>query len=186
MEESSGPFRGHGGRRPARNTEPAAARAVAPALRSSPSAGSAPQSVLLDRTFGRDDITDVRHDVSTRLVAVGLSGDRLQGFVLAINEVITNVVLHAGGDGRLVLRRSGGSVACVIADAGPGIPERFRSTPEVPAAFQVGGRGVWLAYQLCDEVSMDTSAAGTTVTLRMGLPVGDASSNLVDGAATSG
>jgi anti-sigma regulatory factor (Ser/Thr protein kinase) len=161
-----------------------AARAVSSAGRSPTAAGSSPQTVLLARTFGRDDITDVRHEVSTRLAAVGLSGDPLQGFVLAVNEVITNVVLHAGGGGRLVLRLSGGSVTCAVADSGPGIPERFRSAPTVPAAFEVGGRGVWLAYQLCDEVSMDTSAAGTTVTLRLRLPVRDASSNLVDGAAT--
>jgi anti-sigma regulatory factor (Ser/Thr protein kinase) len=142
------------------------------------------QSVLLDRTFGREDITDVRHEVSARLAGVGLSGDRLQGFVLAVNEVITNVALHGGGDGRLVLRLSGGSVVCVVADSGPGVPESFRSVPAVPAAFDVGGRGVWLAYQLCDEVSMDTSSIGTTVTLRLGLPVRDPSTNRVDGAAT--
>jgi len=35
-----------------------------------------------------------------------------------------------------------------------------------------------------DDVSMDTSTAGTMVTLRVGLPVRDASSDLVDGAAT--
>lgn len=186
MEETDGPYRGRGGRRPARNDEPVAVRAAAPVGRSSTSGGSSPQAVVLDRTFGRDDITDVRHEVSARLTSVGLSGDRLQGFVLAVNEVITNVVLHAGGDGRLVLRVSGDAVVCAVADRGSGMPERFRSVPAVPEAFEVGGRGVWLAYQLCDEVSIDASPAGTTVSLRVALPVREASANLVDGAATPG
>ena len=183
MEETYDPYRGHAARRPARNGEPAAARAVPPPSRP---ASAATQSVLLDRTFGHDDITDVRHEVAARLTAVGLSGDRLQGFVLAVNEVITNVVLHAGGDGRLLLRVSGDSVVCSVADSGPGMPERFRSAPAVPEAFEVGGRGVWLAYQLCDEVSVDTSPTGTTIGLWMALPVLDRPSTVVDGAATTG
>ena len=187
MEETCGPYRGQGARRPARNGEPAAARAVPPAGRAgSPSAVIGGRSVLLERAFGHDDITDVRHQVSARLVEVGLSGERLQGFVLAVNEVITNVVLHAGGHGWLGLRVSGDTVVCSVTDSGPGMPERFRSAPAVPGAFEVGGRGVWLAYQLCDDVSMETSPAGTTVGLRIALPARDAPSNVVDGAATSG
>src|SRR5687768_14163812 len=52
------------------------------------------RSILLDRRFGRDEITVIRHEVMARLGTMPL-GDRLHGFVLAINEVITNVVLHA-------------------------------------------------------------------------------------------
>ena len=72
--------------------------------------------------------------------------------MLAVNEVITNVVLHAGGQGRIVLWLAGGSAWCTVTDSGPGIPARYLSRPEVPGAFEVGGRGIWLAYQLCDEV----------------------------------
>jgi anti-sigma regulatory factor (Ser/Thr protein kinase) len=125
---------------------------------------------LADRSFHRDEITMVRHDVSDRLAAAGLTGDRLQGFVLAVNEVVTNVVLHAGGQGRIVLWLAGGSAWCAVTDSGPGIPARYLSTPEVPGAFEVGGRGIWLAYQLCDEVTVTTGPAGTTVGLRIALP----------------
>jgi anti-sigma regulatory factor (Ser/Thr protein kinase) len=125
---------------------------------------------LLDRVFGRDDITVVRHQVSDRLTAMGFHGDRLSGFVLAINEVITNVVLHAGGHGRLALVTSDGSVWCTVTDSGPGIPRRYLTPPEVPGALEVGGRGIWLAYQLCDEVSVATGSIGTTIGLRMALP----------------
>lgn len=131
---------------------------------------SPPAEPALDRRFGREEITTVRHEVSRRLSAAGLGGDRLQGFVLAVNEVVTNVVLHAGGHGRIVLWLAGGSAWCAVTDSGPGIPARYLSRPAAPAAFEVGGRGIWLAYQLCDEVTMATGPIGTTIGLRIGLP----------------
>jgi anti-sigma regulatory factor (Ser/Thr protein kinase) len=150
------------------------------ALRAAPSREPAPHAVpapsaephLLDRTFGRDEITVVRHEVQSRLIAAGLHGDRLHGFVLAVNEVITNVVLHAGGHGRIVVWLAGGSAWCTVTDSGPGIPQRFLDAPEVPEAFEVGGRGIWLAHQLCDEVTMATGPIGTTIALRITLSSG--------------
>jgi anti-sigma regulatory factor (Ser/Thr protein kinase) len=125
---------------------------------------------LIDRRFGREEITLVRHEVTESLCAAGLGGDRLHGYVLAVNEVVTNVVLHAGGQGRLTLRLAGESAWCTVTDSGPGIPAHYLSRPAVPGAFEVGGRGIWLAYQLCDEVTMATGPIGTTIGLRIALP----------------
>jgi anti-sigma regulatory factor (Ser/Thr protein kinase) len=149
------------GVRAAPNREPGNAAVPTPEESGSP---------LLDRRFGRDEITVLRHEVSDRLIAAGLTGDRLHGFVLAVNEVITNVVLHAGGHGRIVLRLAGSSAWCTVTDSGPGIPARHLGRPDVPGAFEVGGRGIWLAHQLCDEVTMATGPIGTTIGLRIGLP----------------
>jgi len=151
-----------------------------------PATEPAPPAVLLDRTFGADDITVVRHAVQDRLVAAGYGGDRLQAFVLAVNEVITNVVLHAGGHGRIELRPSGGSVWCTVTDSGPGIPQPFQHPPEVPEAFDVGGRGIWLAHQLCDKVTMATGSIGTTIGLCMALPRSEGTSDQVNGISTTG
>ena len=127
----------------------------------------AAQSVLLDRNFGHADIAVLRHEVRKRLDPVGVESDRLHGFVLAVNEVITNVVLHAGGHGRIVVWMTTGSAWCTVTDSGPGIPEEFHRPPEVPEAFEIGGRGIWLAHQLCDEVTMATGPIGTTIGLRL-------------------
>jgi anti-sigma regulatory factor (Ser/Thr protein kinase) len=124
----------------------------------------------VDKRFGRDEITEVRHEVSDQLGAAGLTGDRLQGFVLAVNEAITNAVLHAGGQGRVVLRLAGGWAWCTVTDSGPGLPAKYLAVPEVPGASEVGGRGVWLVYQLCDEVTVATGPIGTTIGLGMALP----------------
>lgn len=143
------------------------------------------RSTLLDRRFGRDDITVVRHEVAARLDG-GLLGDRLHGFVLAVNEVITNAVLHAGGQGRIVLSITNTRVCCTVTDSGPGIPEQFRRPPTVPEAFEVGGRGIWLAHQLCDEVSMATGPIGTSIELCADLPGRDSTPGLVHEDATAG
>lgn len=171
VEETYGPAGGHDVRT-APEREPARVAVATPAE----------LPFLLDRTFGRDEITVVRHEVTERLGTCGLSGERRQGFVLAINEVITNVVLHAGGRGRLVLWLTCGSAWCTVTDAGAGIPERYLAPPEVPDAFDVGGRGIWLAYQLCDEVTVATGPIGTTIGLRMALPAPDHASAHVTGA----
>jgi anti-sigma regulatory factor (Ser/Thr protein kinase) len=153
--------------RSAPETEPTGA-GVTPTLSSGPPGSGKAQ--LLDRRFGRDEITVVRHEVSARLGGAGLTGDRLNGFVLAVNEVVTNVVLHAGGHGRVVLWLAGGSAWCSVTDSGTGIPARYLVTGDVPEAFEVGGRGIWLAHQLCDEVTVATGPIGTTIELRIDLP----------------
>lgn len=162
VEERYGPARGQDVRAAAER-EPARTAVAAPAE----------LPYLLDRAFGRDEITIVRHQVAQELRGTRLPDDRLQGFVLAINEVITNVVLHAGSDGRLVLWLTEGSVWCTVTDSGPGIPQRYAEPPEVPEAYDVGGRGIWLAHQLCDEVTVATGPIGTTIGLRIALPRGD-------------
>ena len=174
MEETYGPALGHNVR-------------TAPATESAEAAvdAGAKRPFLLDRTFGRDEITVVRHQITERLGASGFAGDRRQSFVLAVNEVITNVVLHAGGHGRLVMWLAGGSAWCTVTDSGPGIPDRYLKPPDVPEAFDVGGRGLWLAYQLCDEVTMATGPIGTTIGLRMVLPGRHQASGLVNGDSAS-
>jgi anti-sigma regulatory factor (Ser/Thr protein kinase) len=161
VEETYGPQLDHEALRSAPERGPATPAAYAPDESENP--------VLLDRVFGSDEITVVRHEVQGHLAAAGLTEDRLHALVLAVNEVITNVVLHAGGHGRLVLHRADGSVWCTVTDSGPGIPQKYLGSAEVPETFEVGGRGVWLAYQLCDEVTMATGPIGTTIELRMAL-----------------
>ena len=135
---------------------------------------------VMDRAFLSTEITVVRHEVGARATQAGLSGDRLDGFVLAVNEVITNVVLHAGGHGWIRLDVDSNAVICVVADNGAGIPAQHLHRGDVPGALELGGRGIWLAHQLCDAVTIDTGPQGTTVAMRADLPASEARRSAAD------
>jgi anti-sigma regulatory factor (Ser/Thr protein kinase) len=85
--------------------------------------------------------------------------------VLAVNEVAANSIAHGGGSGTLRVWRDGGALVCEVSDRGhldDPLADRRR-----PAPGQDGGRGLWLANQLCDLVQVRSFATGTTVRLHM-------------------
>ncbi|MDG4784673.1 ATP-binding protein [Micromonospora sp. WMMD1102] len=150
------------------DTDPLAPTAVA-------SDGSPP---LLAETFDGDRVTELRHTVTACAGEAGLDGTRLDDFVLAVNELITNAVRHGGGQGWLRLWRTGEILYCLVSDNGAGIrteriDDRRRPAPEI-----AGGWGLWLARQLSDEMLVRSGPEGTTVRI---------SANLTDaGAGDSG
>jgi anti-sigma regulatory factor (Ser/Thr protein kinase) len=98
-------------------------------------------TVLLNRQFDRDAITGTRHGVANCAAGRGPRGLRLEAFVLAVNEIMTNAVRHGGGSGRIRLSRTAAGLACEISDAGPGAPpERFNGH-RLPPTTATGGRG---------------------------------------------
>jgi anti-sigma regulatory factor (Ser/Thr protein kinase) len=120
---------------------------------------------LLTLGFDADRITAIRHAVARAAATVGMHGQRLEDFVLAVNEVVTNAVRHAGGHGRLRLWLHSGSLRCEIDDDGSGIPEERLNGYELPPSFAVSGRGLWLARHLCDLLTVQTGPEGTKITL---------------------
>jgi anti-sigma regulatory factor (Ser/Thr protein kinase) len=122
-----------------------------------------PPTPLFSRVFSRAQITAVRHAVTECAAGNGLSGRRLEDFALAVNELVTNAVRHAGGQGRVRLWRMDGSLYCEVTDHGPGIPTNRVEPRTPPPTFATDGRGLWLVSQLCDDVHIATGPAGTTV-----------------------
>jgi anti-sigma regulatory factor (Ser/Thr protein kinase) len=122
-----------------------------------------PSTPLFSQAFTRAQITAVRHAVTECAAGNGLSGQRLEDFALAVNELVTNAVRHAGGQGRVRLWRVDGSLCCEVTDHGPGIPGHRVEPRRPPPAFATDGRGLWLVNQLCDDVRIATGPAGTTV-----------------------
>jgi serine/threonine-protein kinase RsbW len=125
---------------------------------------------LLSALFDRNLIANVRHAVTRRSARAGLAGQRLDDFVLAVNEMMTNVVRHAGGSGALTLWCQDEALHCEVRDDGPGIPHEQLRRRLAPAALALGGRGLWLARTLCDSVTIVTGPRGTTVRLAVALP----------------
>jgi anti-sigma regulatory factor (Ser/Thr protein kinase) len=120
-------------------------------------------SALLAESFDRGRVTDLRHVVTSSVEASGLSGQRLDDFVLAVNELLTNAVRHGGGRGVLRLWREGDTVLCEVSDDGGGIGADRLADRERPAPDTAGGWGLWLADQLSDTMVVRTGPTGTTV-----------------------
>jgi serine/threonine-protein kinase RsbW len=126
-------------------------------------------TVLLHRRFDRDAITDTRYAVAGCAADTGLSGPRLDAFVLAVNEIVTNAVQHGGGSGRIRLWRTAVGLACEISDEGPGAPMAAFNGHQLPPMSSTGGRGLWLARHLCDSMDVESGSGGTTVHLTMAI-----------------
>ncbi|ASW56590.1 ATP-binding protein [Plantactinospora sp. KBS50] len=120
-------------------------------------------SLLLSEAFGPAEVTDLRHMVTSFAGRSGLTEARLEDFVLAVNELITNAVRHGGGRGWLRMWCEGPVLICEVSDNGRGIsPERLGDDRR-PAPDTAGGWGLWLAKQLSDEMIVETSETGTVV-----------------------
>jgi anti-sigma regulatory factor (Ser/Thr protein kinase) len=119
--------------------------------------------ILLSEVFDHSRVTALRHAVASTAAEAGLAGERLDDFVVAVNELLTNAVRHGGGAGRVSLWCDAGLVVCEVADHGTGLPAPRPEQPERPPADQPGGWGLWLAGRLTDTLELKTGADGTSV-----------------------
>lgn len=113
--------------------------------------------------FASDGVRLVRRFASEVCKRAGLGPAGSADLALAATEVATNTIQHGGGRG--VLRAWGDSshVHCQISDEGTVLDPlvgRIRPSPG-----QRGGRGLWLANQLCDLVQIRAMPEGTVVRL---------------------
>ena len=78
---------------------------------------------LLSESFDRSGVTALRHAVTSCAESAGLADGRLEDFVVAVNELLTNAVRHGGGSGRIELWRENSSVVCEVTDPGTGLAD---------------------------------------------------------------
>ncbi|MCW2528561.1 MAG: hypothetical protein JWM76_3421 [Pseudonocardiales bacterium] len=111
--------------------------------------------------FDHGSESGVRDFVSGQGQAAGLDRDRIDDLALAVYELATNSVRHGGGFGTVRAWRSAEGLLCEVADAG------FISDPLIgripPSPTAPGGRGVWIANQLCDLVQVRSTARGSSI-----------------------
>jgi anti-sigma regulatory factor (Ser/Thr protein kinase) len=114
-----------------------------------------------------DDLGDVRSFVGGMALQAGLGMARTHDIVLAANEMATNSIRHAGGPATVRAWSQDGSFMCEFRDSGRIVEPmvgRLR-----PAAAGHGGRGFWMAYQLCDLVQIRVGETGNVVRLHLDL-----------------
>jgi serine/threonine-protein kinase RsbW len=105
-------------------------------------------------------VTELRHTVAARAADAGLVGDRLDDFVVAVNELLTNAVRHGGGSGHVALWREPGAVVCEVSDRGTGMTADRTGRPTTD---EPGGWGLWLAAELTDAIEVRSGGDGTAV-----------------------
>lgn len=99
--------------------------------------------------------------------AAGLDDDRAAGFAVAVSEVATNSITHAGGTGEITLAQDDAVVLyAAIVDHGPGMSTEAPTRPPVGSA---SGRGLWISQEFTDGLRIDSGPDGTTVRLEMAL-----------------
>jgi anti-sigma regulatory factor (Ser/Thr protein kinase) len=106
-------------------------------------------------------LVDVRDAAMAVAQSAGLSALHAEDVVLAVHELATNSVRYGGGSGMFRCWRDERTLIFEIADAGrivDPLAGRKRPPPEQP-----GGRGLWIANQLCDLVQIRTLGSGNVI-----------------------
>lgn len=99
-------------------------------------------------------IAHVRRRISGQLVRDGVERGRASELVTGLNEVVTNAVEHGGQRVHVLGWTSAGHVHFEVADSGPGFHDPLAGFCPPPER-NVGGRGLWLARQVFDEVALE-------------------------------
>jgi serine/threonine-protein kinase RsbW len=125
---------------------------------------------LLAQPFTIRDVTDLRRSVFEQAAACGLTGARLEDYVLAVHESVINAVEHGGGRGRFTLWTIDRMLRSETTDQGSGIPDGHVDGLRLPSDTAFTGRGIYLIRRMCDNACFLTGPTGTTVQLTMWLP----------------
>jgi anti-sigma regulatory factor (Ser/Thr protein kinase) len=114
------------------------------------------------------DLSAVRAVVYRYAIAAGLPESRAVDLVLAVSEVAANTVRHAKSPGSLKIWYDSEEIVCQIQDEGI-IADPFAGRRR-PSLEAMGGHGLWIVNQICDEVEMCSGETGTIIRLHMTLP----------------
>lgn len=116
-------------------------------------------------------VPEIRRFVGAFLADLRAPVEASSEILLAVGEVAANAYRH----GRRRQGRSEVRVRCsfdhstltvTVADDGPGFDPSLMESADLPDRFASGGRGLYLIRELMDSVDVDTSAEGTTITMR--------------------
>jgi anti-sigma regulatory factor (Ser/Thr protein kinase) len=111
-------------------------------------------------------LAGLRQLVATHASCAGLPQQRCDDFVLAVNEVASNAIEHGRPPATVRLWITPASVICEVSDAGRIVDPLAGLLP--PNATQRRGRGLWMAYQLCDQLYLWPNP--TTIRLQIDRP----------------
>lgn len=97
----------------------------------------------------------------------GLDEVARQDLAVALSEVTVNAERHGRKPVTLELWPDDGRVIAAVSDTGTGPSDPFTGLVPVEATV-VGGRGLWITHQVCDDLVLSTDDHGFTVRLAVG------------------
>jgi anti-sigma regulatory factor (Ser/Thr protein kinase) len=107
----------------------------------------------------------LRRAVEAAATGAGVDPRRVPEVALVVNEVATNSIRHAGGNGTARLAVTPDNLVCEVVDSGV-ITAPFAGLLPPPRAGD-GGYGLWLVHQLCDLVQIRSGPAGSVVRMHV-------------------
>ncbi|MFI2300063.1 anti-sigma factor RsbA family regulatory protein [Actinacidiphila glaucinigra] len=111
--------------------------------------------------FAEPQLAEARHTATAEARRLGLEGDRLAEFSVAVGELITNSVLHGGGSGAVHVWAEEGHVVCEVHDRGrltDPLAGRRPASRDLPH-----GRGLLMVNRIADLVRQRAAGDGTTI-----------------------
>jgi len=114
------------------------------------------------------DLAAIRAVVYRYATQAGLTEARAIDLTLAVSEVAANTVKHAKSPGSLKIWYDTREIVCQIHDEGI-ITDPLAGRRE-PSLDALGGHGLWIVNQVCDQVDLLSDQTGTTIRLHMALP----------------
>ena len=114
------------------------------------------------------DLAAIRAVVHRYAIQAGLTETRAIDLTLAVSEVAANTIKHAKSPGSLKIWYDANEIVCQIHDEGI-ITDPMAGRRE-PSLDALGGHGLWIVNQVCDQVELQSDENGTTIRLHMHLP----------------
>ncbi|GAA5155813.1 hypothetical protein GCM10023340_42090 [Nocardioides marinquilinus] len=124
--------------------------------------------VMVHETLPADarSVREARAVVRTVLAEAALSEDWAERAMLAVSELVTNAVVHAGTDVQLRIHLRGEALRVEIEDNSPTVP-----SARSHALTAVTGRGLFLVESNVDRWDVETRPDGKTVWFEIGDPL---------------
>lgn len=130
------------------------------------------QPLVLEVSASVDELAAVRAFVRDSSAQMGADADCTADMVQAVDECVTNVIVHGYRDQAGVVRvevsPSDGKLVIRLSDSAPPFDPTQVPAPDVSRPLRErrgGGLGVFLARDLTDEMSYRRTAAGNELTL---------------------
>ena len=127
--------------------------------------------MLLELTADLGMLSRIRDFVGESVVALGIDASALDDLLVAVDEAVTNILIHGyGGPGEIELEISanGADVLIRLRDQAPAFEAGFDHTIDLQAPGdreKPGGLGLYLIQNAMDEVSHRTIDGGNELTM---------------------